>query len=56
VFFLLSLACVKIIRWPSSSGDFASAELDIELPPGGTLEDTARVSGRGRHLTGISRG
>jgi multidrug efflux pump subunit AcrB len=24
--------------------DFASAELDIELPPGGTLEDTARVS------------
>ena len=24
--------------------DFASAELDIELPPGGTLDDTARVS------------
>ncbi len=24
--------------------DFASSELDIELPPGGTLEDTARVS------------
>ncbi|HMK85703.1 MAG TPA: efflux RND transporter permease subunit, partial [Steroidobacteraceae bacterium] len=24
--------------------DFASAQLDIELPPGGTLEDTARVS------------
>jgi len=25
--------------------DWANAELDIELPPGGTLEDTARVSG-----------
>jgi hydrophobe/amphiphile efflux-1 (HAE1) family protein len=24
--------------------DFASAELDIELPPGGTLDDTGRVS------------
>jgi hydrophobe/amphiphile efflux-1 (HAE1) family protein len=24
--------------------DFSSAELDIELPPGGTLQDTARVS------------
>jgi multidrug efflux pump subunit AcrB len=24
--------------------DFASAELDIELPPGGTLDDTARVA------------
>jgi multidrug efflux pump subunit AcrB len=45
VFFLLSLACVMVI--PTSftpPEDFASAELDIELPPGGTLEDTSRVS------------
>ena len=26
------------------SEDFANAQLEIELPPGGTLEDTARVS------------
>jgi multidrug efflux pump subunit AcrB len=45
VFFVLSVACLTII--PTSfipPEDFASAELDIELPPGGTLEDTARVS------------
>jgi multidrug efflux pump subunit AcrB len=45
VFFVLSVACLGII--PSGfipPEDFASAELDIELPPGGTLEDTARVS------------
>jgi multidrug efflux pump subunit AcrB len=45
VFFALSVACLTII--PTSfipPEDFASAELDIELPPGGTLEDTARVS------------
>ena len=45
VFFLLSLACCAII--PTAfipPEDFASAELDIELPPGGTLEDTSRVS------------
>jgi hydrophobe/amphiphile efflux-1 (HAE1) family protein len=45
VFFLLSLACCTII--PTAfipPEDFASAELDIELPPGGTLEDTSRVS------------
>jgi len=45
VFFLLSLACLAII--PNGfipPEDFASAQLDIELPPGGTLEDTARVS------------
>src|SRR6202166_1073977 len=45
VFFLLSVACLTII--PTSfipPEDFASAELDIELPPGGTLEDTSRVS------------
>ena len=45
VFFLLSLASLAII--PTAfipPEDFASAELDIELPPGGTLEDTSRVS------------
>lgn len=45
VFFALSLACLAII--PNGfipPEDFASAQLDIELPPGGTLEDTARVS------------
>jgi multidrug efflux pump subunit AcrB len=45
VFFALSVACLRII--PMSfvpPEDFASAELDIELPPGGTLEDTSRVS------------
>ena len=45
VFFLLSAACMSII--PTSfvpPEDFASAQLVIELPPGGTLEDTSRVS------------
>jgi hydrophobe/amphiphile efflux-1 (HAE1) family protein len=45
VFFLLSLACMTII--PTSfvpPEDFSNAQLSIELPPGGTLEDTARVS------------
>jgi hydrophobe/amphiphile efflux-1 (HAE1) family protein len=45
VFFLLSLACMTII--PTSfvpPEDFSNAQLVIELPPGGTLEDTARVS------------
>ena len=45
VFFLLSLACFTII--PTAfipPEDFASTELDIELPPGGTLQDTSRVS------------
>jgi multidrug efflux pump subunit AcrB len=45
VFFILSVGGLTII--PTSfipPEDFASAELDIELPPGGTLEDTARVS------------
>jgi multidrug efflux pump subunit AcrB len=45
LFFLLSVACLAII--PSGfipPEDFASSELDIELPPGGTLEDTSRVS------------
>ncbi|HSY96895.1 MAG TPA: efflux RND transporter permease subunit [Steroidobacteraceae bacterium] len=45
VFFVLSVACLAII--PNGfipPEDFASAQLDIELPPGGTLEDTARVS------------
>jgi multidrug efflux pump subunit AcrB len=45
VFFILSVAALGII--PTAfipPEDFASSELDIELPPGGTLEDTARVS------------
>jgi len=45
IFFLLSLALLVVL--PTAfvpPEDFASAELDIELPPGGTLEDTARVS------------
>jgi hydrophobe/amphiphile efflux-1 (HAE1) family protein len=45
VFFLLSIASFAII--PSSfipPEDFASAQLEIELPPGGTLQDTSRVS------------
>ncbi|MGC2033165.1 MAG: efflux RND transporter permease subunit [Steroidobacteraceae bacterium] len=44
-FFFLSVACLAII--PNGfipPEDFASSQLDIELPPGGTLEDTARVS------------
>jgi multidrug efflux pump subunit AcrB len=44
-FFLLSLASLGIV--PTAfvpPEDYANAELDIELPPGGTLEDTARVS------------
>ncbi|MGC1387807.1 MAG: efflux RND transporter permease subunit [Steroidobacteraceae bacterium] len=45
VFFVLSLAAFSVV--PQAflpAEDFANAELDIELPPGGTLEDTARVS------------
>ena len=45
VFFLASLVLASFL--PTAfvpPEDFASAELDIELPPGGTLEDTARVS------------
>ena len=45
VFFFLSLACMTII--PTSfvpPEDFSNAQLVIELPPGGTLEDPARVS------------
>jgi hydrophobe/amphiphile efflux-1 (HAE1) family protein len=45
VFFLLSIASFAII--PSSfipPEDFASAQHEIELPPGGTLQDTSRVS------------
>jgi multidrug efflux pump subunit AcrB len=45
LFFILSLASIALV--PSTfvpPEDFANAELDIELPPGGTLEDTARVS------------
>jgi multidrug efflux pump subunit AcrB len=44
-FFILSVASLGIV--PTAfvpPEDYANAELDIELPPGGTLEDTARVS------------
>jgi multidrug efflux pump subunit AcrB len=46
-FFALTLAVVFTGVIPSAfvpPEDFASSQLDIELPPGGTLEDTARVS------------
>jgi multidrug efflux pump subunit AcrB len=45
VFFILSVASLGIV--PTAfvpPEDYANAQLDIELPPGGTLEDTARVS------------
>ena len=44
-FFALSILVLTII--PQSfvpPEDFASSELSVEVPPGGTLEDTARVS------------
>jgi multidrug efflux pump subunit AcrB len=45
IFFLLSIAAFSIV--PQAflpPEDFSNSELDIELPPGGTLQDTARVS------------
>ncbi len=45
LFFVLSLASLGIV--PTAfvpPEDFSNAELQIELPPGGRLEDTARVS------------
>ena len=45
VFFLFSLLAMAVI--PKAfipPEDFASSQLDIELPPGGTLEDTSRVA------------
>jgi hydrophobe/amphiphile efflux-1 (HAE1) family protein len=45
LFFVLSIGMMWVI--PKAfvpPEDFASAELDIELPPGGTLDDTARVA------------
>ncbi len=45
-FFVLSLGIFSII--PQAflpPEDFSNSQLSIELPPGGTLEDTARVSG-----------
>src|SRR5260370_39068085 len=45
VFFAVSVACLMII--PTAfipPEDFASAALEIELPPGGTLPDTSRAS------------
>ncbi len=44
-FFVLSVVFMGVI--PKAfvpPEDFANSELDIELPPGGTLQDTARVS------------
>ena len=44
-FFVLSIGAVAIIpRSFFPPEDYASSELDIELPPGVTLQDTARVS------------
>jgi multidrug efflux pump subunit AcrB len=45
VFFALSLVALSIV--PQSftpPEDFSSSELTVEVPPGGTLEDTSRVS------------
>lgn len=45
LFFALSIVALSIV--PQSfvpPEDFANSELTIEVPPGGTLEDTARVS------------
>jgi len=44
-FFALSVALLAVIPVDFvPPEDFSSSELDIELPPGGTLEDTSRVS------------
>jgi multidrug efflux pump subunit AcrB len=45
LFLALSVGCMMVI--PKAfvpDEDFGTSELDIELPPGGTLQDTARVS------------
>jgi len=45
LFFVLSVGCLAIV--PTAflpPEDFANSQLDIELPPGGTLQDTSRVS------------
>jgi multidrug efflux pump subunit AcrB len=45
IFFVLSVGGLAVI--PKAfvpPEDFASSELDIQLPPGGTLEDTSRVA------------
>ncbi len=44
-FFAISVALLAVIPVDFvPPEDFSSSELDIELPPGGTLEDTSRVS------------
>jgi multidrug efflux pump subunit AcrB len=44
-FFALSVGLLAVIPVDFvPPEDFSSSELDIELPPGGTLEDTSRVS------------
>jgi multidrug efflux pump subunit AcrB len=45
LFFVLSVGCLMVI--PKAfvpPEDFANSQLEIELPPGGTLADTSRVS------------
>jgi multidrug efflux pump subunit AcrB len=45
VFFVLSIAALTVV--PQSfvpPEDFANSQLSLEVPPGGTLEDTSRVS------------
>jgi multidrug efflux pump subunit AcrB len=47
LFFVLSVSVLLIGAIPGGfvpPEDFASSELDVELPPGGTLQDTSRVS------------
>jgi multidrug efflux pump subunit AcrB len=51
LFFVLSVGCLAVI--PKAfvpPEDFSNSQLDIELPPGGTLEDTARVSAAATQL------
>jgi multidrug efflux pump subunit AcrB len=55
VFFALSIGGVMVI--PKAfvpAEDFATSMLNIELPPGGTLEDTERVSGAASALVSKS--
>jgi multidrug efflux pump subunit AcrB len=45
LFFVLSVGCLVVI--PKAfvpPEDFSNSQLEIELPPGGTLDDTSRVS------------
>ena len=45
LFFIVSVAALSVLpKAFTPPEDFASTDLSIELPPGGTLEDTSRVS------------